>query len=55
MARQEDAKERANKSQLSSEVYSFDFAIALPKTWQDPRAIRICDSLHIVMNFEHDI
>ena len=29
VARQEDAKERANKSQLSSEVYSFDFAIAV--------------------------
>ena len=29
VARPEDARERANKSQLSSEVYSFDIAIAL--------------------------
>ena len=29
VARPEDARERANKSQLPSEVYSFDFAIAL--------------------------
>ena len=34
VARPEDARERANKSQLSSEVYSYNFAVPLPSRQQ---------------------